>query len=233
MSKETAGPLCFPWLGRGTPGRPGAGKDHSTTRAWMIRRLLTRPFGRTFAVNCSAGYSTLWWLDHRHPPSRTLSGTRSIFSETRFSLQESAVCTRPLSMVRGRSICRGVLPCATMGDGISGSMSPCFQLACTGTSLTDFRLPSVGADRSALLGNRGAVRRPPRRAVSPDPGSQVVGNGYGHTAGVGRVQLQCSAHSRLLQLRTHPPCSHYRQSLARKACFLGPTDRTAWLCRGA
>ena len=39
------------------------------------RESLTTPCGRTFAISCSAGHSTSWWLDHRHPPSSFLSGT--------------------------------------------------------------------------------------------------------------------------------------------------------------
>ena len=48
----------------------------SSSRTWMIRMSLTTPCGRTFAISCSAGHSTSWWLDHRHPPSRLLAGTR-------------------------------------------------------------------------------------------------------------------------------------------------------------
>ena len=48
---------------------------------------------------------------------------------------------------------------------------------------------------------RSTFRRSPRRAVSPDAGSQMVGNSCGDTVRVGRVQVQCSAVCRLLQLR--------------------------------
>ena len=57
----------------------------SSTRTWIIRRSLTTLCGRTFAISCSAGHSMSWWLDHRHPPSRLMSGTRSMFMGTRNS----------------------------------------------------------------------------------------------------------------------------------------------------
>ena len=64
------------------------------------------------------------------------------------------------------------------------------------------------------LGIKSEVRRSSRRASSPDPGSKVVGNRYGDTVRVGRVQLQCCA---FLPVTSAPsiPTLHHRQPLAR------------------
>ena len=209
------------------------------THTWTSRMSLTTLCGHCFAISCGAGHSTSWWLDHRHQSSRLLSGTctTSVGSRSpgarKHGLHPSQVeririanllaerpaeaCSTVRSWERGSGSAAAILPAFS----VLFDLAPQVELARSGARRTDSRLPSVGADRSALhwrvdLNNGSAVRRSFQRAVSPDPGSHVVSNHYGDTTQVGRVQLQRFAHRQSSSVNT---CSHHRQPPGREACF--------------
>ena len=108
------------------------------------------------------------------------------------------------------------------------------ELARAGARRTSFRLPSVGANRSALgsglvlegrlLGNGSAVRRAFRCAASHVPGSQVASNRCGDTIPVGRVQLRRFTHGRFSSSVEYKRCD--ARDLNENGC-------ASWQCRGA
>ena len=85
---QAASPLAHSYC------RPPPSAWISLTRTWMS---LTTLRGRCFAICC---HSTSWWLDHRHPRSRLLSGTRVESMGSKSPLRERAVCTRLKSSIR-------------------------------------------------------------------------------------------------------------------------------------
>ena len=128
----------------------------SFIRTWTSRMSLT--------ISCSAGHSTSWWLDHRHPHSRLIPGIRSKSTGSRSRLQESAVWTRPKPSACASPICwrsepqrraalrvhgRGeILFCSPDPDSSSlFDMAPCVELARARARRTDFKLPSVDINR--------------------------------------------------------------------------------------
>ena len=72
-----------------------------------------------------------------------------MFMETRIPVQDSAVCTRPMSMAYASPICRRREPQRRAALCNHGREESWFN-ARAQTSHTDSRLPSVGVDRSAL-----------------------------------------------------------------------------------
>ena len=86
--EQAASPLAHSYC------RPPPSAWISLTRTWMS---LTTLRGRCFAICC---HSTSWWLDHRHPRSRLLSGTRVESMGSKSPLRQRAVCTRLKSSIR-------------------------------------------------------------------------------------------------------------------------------------
>ena len=170
----------------------------SLTRTWTSRMSLTTLCGLCFAISCGAGHSTSWWPDHPHPLSQLSTGTHSTFLGSRSPVRGSTACTRPKSSGYEWPTCWRSEPQrrAALLSFCSRYSAWFFVLVCLGNLCrnfapvggrrTDFRLPSVGADRlpfgqalywkADLSTTEAQFDDPSSLQSAPESGSQVVRN---------------------------------------------------------
>ena len=197
--------------------------------AWISTagRSLTRPCGRTFGINCSAGHSTSWWLDHRLPRSRLLAATRSMLWKPEFQCKKARFSTVPCrwhTHRRWRS--QPQRRAALRNRGREDFWI--FLCAPTWTRRLCFaRCLLVGRP----LGSGNAVQRsPPNVQSAPIQGDRWSATATGtpfESEGSSCSAPLFAAHSSSVNTRfTVIIANHLRGSLP-----LRPTGRGAWLCR--